>query len=224
MHRMTRRLLNLALPLFCAAALSACALGRSEVDIKAPTGAATNGTAFAKIVTVDDNRVFEASPSDAGTPSLQDASEITNKAITSRAIARKRGGYGNALGDVVLPEGKTVAGLVRSAAQKALQDKGYTVVEQGAPQYAAAAPLSIEIADFWSWVAPGFFTMNTEFKSTLNLTGDALVGTDPVRVVSHFKDTPFAVTEGVWADLVERGVNDISDQIEHAIKPAPGAP
>jgi hypothetical protein len=224
MHRAINLLRTLALPLLCAVTLSACALGRSEVNVTAPTGAATNGKAFAKIVAVDDNRVFEAAPSDAGTPSLQNASEITNKAITSRAIARKRGGYGQAFGDVVLPEGKTVAGLVRSAAQKALQDKGYTVVDDGAPQYATASPLSIEIVDFWSWVAPGFFNMNTEFKSTLKLTGDALVGADPLPVVVHFKDTPLAVTEGVWADLVQRGVNDVSDKIEQALKPAPGTP
>jgi hypothetical protein len=218
MRRVFMVLRNLAVPLLLAFSLSACALGRSTIDIKPPASTATDAKAFAKIVKVEDLRVFEAAPSDAGTPSLENADEITDKKITARAVARKRGGYGAALGDVVLPEGKTVAGLIRSAATRALQEKGYAVVEEGSPQYATALPLSIQIIDFWSWVAPGFWTMNLEFKSTLKLEGDALVGADPPAVVSHLKDYPMAVTDGTWADMVQRGINDVSDKIRDEIK------
>ncbi len=210
---------KLVLPLFLASSLSACALGRSVVDITPPKSTVTDNKAVAKIVKVEDRRVFEAAPDDAGTPSLQDAKDIADKTITARAIARKRGGYGQAFGDVVLPEGKTVADLVKSAATKALQDKGYAVVEEGSPQYTTALPLNIEIIDFWSWVAPGFLTMNLEFKSTLKLDGDALVGANPPPVMSHFKDYPMAVTESTWADMVQRGINDVSDKIKDEIKP-----
>ncbi len=220
-HRAVARFSKLALPLLLAFSLSACALGRSVVDITPPQSTATDTKAYAKIVAVTDDRLFEAAPEDAGTPSLGDAKEITDKAITARAVARKRGGYGQAFGDVVLPEGKTVAELVRAAAQKALQDKGYAVVEEGAPQYAAAAPLTIDIVDFWSWFAPGFFTVNIEFKSTLKLSGDQLVGVNPPPVASHIKDYPLAVPESTWADLVQRGINDVSDKIKDAIKPPP---
>ncbi|MGH7034163.1 MAG: hypothetical protein ACREFL_10570 [Stellaceae bacterium] len=221
MHRIVTLLRTLGFPLLLAISLSACALGRSTVDIKPPASTASDSKAVAKIVKVEDLRVFEAAPSDAGTPSLGDASEITDKKITARAVARKRGGYGAAFGDVVLPEGHTVAELVRSAAKKALQDKGYAVVENGSPQYAAALPLSIQIVDFWSWVAPGFWTMNLEFKSTLKLEGDALVGAKPPPVTSHLKDFPMAVTDGTWTDLVQRGIDDVSDKIKDEIKAPP---
>jgi hypothetical protein len=96
------------------------------------------------------------------------------------------------------------------------------VVEEGSPHYATAAPLNIEIVDFWAWFAPGFFTVNVEFKSTLKLQADALVGANLPPVASHLKDYPLAATDGVWTDLIQRGINDVSDKIKDAIKAPPG--
>ena len=208
----------LALPALLALALSACAAGRSVIVVTPPAGAATDGKAFAKIMEVRDLRKFEASPSDAGTPSLGDASEINDKSITSRAVARKRGGFGLALGDVLLPEGQTVSGLVRGAAQKAFQEKGYTVVDETSPQYATALPLSIDIVEFWSWFSPGFFTVRIDFKSTLNITGDSVVGPSAPPVTSHVSNETQAVFESTWTDLVQRGVNDLSEKMKERIK------
>src|SRR5579862_4194778 len=166
-------------------ALSACGYDRSVVDVSAPAGAASDSKVFVKIIAVRDLRKFEASPSDAGTPSLRNATEINDPNITSRAIGRKRGSLGAALGDVALPPGQTVAGLVQGAAQKALEDKGYAVVGTTSPHYATALPLSIDIIDFWSWLSPYGAAVRIDFKSTLNLTGEALVGVNPPPVTSH---------------------------------------
>src|SRR5579862_3762801 len=78
-HRAVARFSKLALPLLLAFSLSACALGRSVVDITPPQSTATDTKAYAKIVAVTDDRLFEAAPEDAGTPSLGDAKEITDK-------------------------------------------------------------------------------------------------------------------------------------------------
>lgn len=220
MIKTIRRFRALALPLLIAASLSACATGRSVVDIAPLMAPATNGTAFAKITEVNDLRSFEASPKDAGTPSLRDSSQIGDKAITSRAIARKRNGYGMALGDIVLPEGKTVAGLVRAAAQRALQNKGYTVVDDTSPQYPAALPVGVDVIDFWSWFSPGFATATLRFKSTVRLKSDPIVGPDAPLVESHLSDETMAAFESTWADMIKRGVDDLSLRIEERIKPA----
>jgi hypothetical protein len=127
----------------------------------------------------------EARPDDAGTPSLQNASDITDPGITARTVARKRGGFGAALGDILLPPGQSVAALVRAAAQKALADKGYAVVEAGSP-----------------------------------LHGVALLGRDPTTVNSHVTHEGMAIFESDWKDLVQRGVEDLSQRIEERIKPA----
>ncbi len=209
------------LPALIAVALSACAAGRSVVDVDPSVSTApVSGTHFVKIVAVNDVRHFEAAPSDAGTPSLQNSADIDNKAITARAMARKRGGFGLALGDVVLPDNKTVADLVRAAAQKALQDKGYTVVGAAAPQYAAAQPLSIDIDALWSWFSPGFASVTIEFKSKLQLTGDAVVGPGGVTVTSDVAKDELVVTDGIWGELFQSGFSDLSNQIAAKIQPA----
>ncbi len=223
MRKTTRLARSLALPILLGLSLSACALGRDAVDVKLPVSVATDSRAFVKIVAVEDNRVFEESPSDAGIPSLKDSDDIHNKKITAQAVARKRNGYGMAMGDIVLDGTTTVADLVRAAAQKALQDKGYAVVNEGAPEYANAAPLSIDIKEFWSWIAPGFISLTMEFKSTVVLSGDRVITPGNGTAISHVKQETAAGFTSVWVNLMQQGVSDLSDQIGAHIKPAPAS-
>jgi hypothetical protein len=211
---------KLAMPALLGLSLSACALGRDVVDISAPVSTATDSKAFVKIIDVKDDRHFEASPRDAGTPSLKDAADINDRNITAHAVARKRNGYGMALGDIVLPDSKTVASLAREAAQKALQDKGYALVNETSPHYADAKPLNIDITEFWAWIAPGFTSMTMEFKSTVTLTGDAIVGSGNNAASTHLTKGAIAAFESTWIDTIQRGVADLSDQIATKIKPA----
>jgi hypothetical protein len=207
-------------PAVLALLLSGCAVGRSTVEITPPSAINPVGGAYAKIVDVDDLRKFEAAPGDPQTPSLENASEITDPGITARAVGRKRGGFGKALGDLVLPPGQSVAGLVRAAAGKALADKGYTVVEAGSPNYATAAPLSVDIVQFWAWFSPGFATVHIDFQGSLTLRGTRLLDREPTTVTSHVTHEGLAIFESDWTDLVQRGVADLSQRIEETVKPA----
>jgi uncharacterized lipoprotein YajG len=210
----------LLLPALVALLLTGCAVGRSTLEITPPSAVNPDRGSYAKIVSVEDLRKFEAKPEDAGTPSLQNASEITDRTITSRAVARKRGGFGAALGDILLPPGQSVAALVRAAARKALADKGYAVVDAESPHYTAAAPLSIDIVQFWSWFSPGFASVRIDFKGTLALHGAAILGSDPTSVNSNVTHEGMAIFESDWRDLVQRGVDDLSRRIEERIRPA----
>jgi hypothetical protein len=212
---------RLAAPVLLAVSLSACALGRSQVDIDGPVAVAPTNRVFAKIVEINDLRHFEASPDHAETPSLETASEITDPAITSRAIARKRGGFGMALGDVVLPAGKTVQDLIRAGATTALQDKGYTVVEASSSAYAGALPLAIDIDQFWAWMSPGAFGIPVSFNGKVTLRSDRLLAAAPAIAEVHSKDTLFFLTDGAWADTVRDGNNLLSDRMRDTIRPAP---
>jgi hypothetical protein len=224
MLKIVRAVRVAAAPLALGLLLSACALGRSVIDVQAPVSTApVSGTHFVKIAAVNDLRHFEATPSDAGTPSLENAADITNPSTTTHALARKRGSYGMALGDIVLPDNKTVADLVRGAAQKALQDKGYTVVDAASPQAATAAPLSIDINELWSWFAPGFASVTITFRSKLQLTGDDIVGSGGATVTNQVIEEPAFVPDSTWADLFAKGFTDLSNQIAAKIKPASGA-
>jgi hypothetical protein len=215
-----RHLRAFSWPALFALLLSGCAVGRSTVEITAPSAVNPDSGAYARIVSVDDLRKFETKPDDAGTPSLQNTSEITDPAITARAVARKRGSFGMALGDILLPPGQSVAGLVRAATQKALADKGYAVIDAGAPHSATAVPINVDIVQFWSWFSPGFASVRIDFKGVLSLHGVGLLGHDPTTVTSHVTHDGVAVFESDWTDLVQRGVEDLSQRIEATIKPA----
>ena len=128
-------------------ALTGCATSRSVVD---PSIAASANPAQGKAVRIEkvvDAQVFEKAPSEPSTPSL-DPSEPTDDKIKARAIARKRNGYGKALGDVLLPENKTAAkvggGIARQARQQLEHQTGQPVVTAGnylPPQAPPPAPL-----------------------------------------------------------------------------------
>ena len=94
--------------------VSGCATNRGIIDVRVTPTPDPQGKVMVKIVRVTDQRTFELRPDVASIPSLKDG-QIDNKAITSRAIARKRNGYGKALGDILLPEGRTVEDLVEEA-------------------------------------------------------------------------------------------------------------
>lgn len=218
------RLLKLAVACgFVAFGLSACALNRSVITVAEPVGQQPTSGALAKITDVRDARQFSVNPNDPSLPSLGNAEEIANPAITSRAVARKRNSFGNALGDVTLSETASVAALVRASAKKALQERGYIVVEESSADYARALPLAIDVEQFWAWMQPGFTTLTFTFNSSLTMKGGVLVA-DPSLAKSQTVVNSAFGTESVWIDTVQKGVAAMVEQIKFHIKPAAGAP
>lgn len=217
--------LSFAALVVLAGLLTGCAAGRSTIDIpQAPTATATTGKAFVKIVEVRDLRRFEAAPKNPSTPSLQNPEEIKNPAITARAVARKRGGYGNALGDIVLPEQRTVPQVVREAVTRALNEQGYVVVQAGAPQFDQALPLQVDIDQFWAWFNPGFAQVSVEFRGLLILKGEALTGRKEDIVNGTAIVTGMAATEDDWRKVLVAGVNDLIKNMRAVFRPASQAP
>ncbi|MCP3927681.1 MAG: flagellar biosynthesis protein, partial [Bacteroidetes bacterium] len=88
---------------------SGCATNRGILDVKVDIPQNPSEGKTIAIVRVTDIRQFEVAPLSPSVPSLR-GDDIENHAITVRAIARKRNGYGKAIGDIVLPEGRTVEG------------------------------------------------------------------------------------------------------------------
>lgn len=198
--------------------LAGCAATRSELDISVPKPTVSPTKAAVKITEVVDKRQFEIDPRSPSTPSLR-GNEIDNKALTARAVARKRGGYGNAWGDVVLPEGKTVSGLVAEVLTVALAEKGYAVISKGAPGYDTALPLSAEVIKFWSWLNPGFFTITITHESLIRLTGPWPVSESNREVHGHaVYESHTAIFESDWKDLLKSGTQDLKKNVEAVLK------
>lgn len=204
----------------CVGLLSGCAATRSTFDVQsAPLPAQQPATAFVKITEVRDLRQFEAAPRNPSTPSLQDPNEINNPAITARAIARKRGGYGNAMADILLPEGRTVPQIVREGVTRAVSQKGYAVVDERSPEYANALPLQVDIQQFWAWLSPGFWQISLEFEGILFLRSEALIGDKAERVRGYAILKGMAATDEEWKKVLTSGMVDLETQIKAIVKP-----
>jgi hypothetical protein len=117
----------------------------------------------------------------------------------------------------VLPEGKTVAGLVESALATGFQEAGYVVVKPGDPNFATAAPVTAQIVDFWAWFQPGFWSVTTNHKSELRLAGDvgALHGAQTVK--TRVSESKQVVSSSDWREIVEKGLTAITLQTKDLV-------
>ncbi|MGP4955327.1 flagellar biosynthesis protein [Pseudomonas helleri] len=191
--------------------LAGCVTSRSEVDISGahPSHAlgvsVSNGKKVAIIAA--DERDFQIKPRSADIPSLKN-DEITDKSITERAIARKRDGFGKAYGDVLLPSGLTVSGVVSEAVASAYRQAGYEVVSD--PGASDVAKVKVHIVEFWGWLSPGFFSVAVNNKSCLRIeTG----GAADLKVVTRKRESMQVVTETDWKEITEAGLKEITQEI-----------
>jgi hypothetical protein len=213
------RSIELALAVLALAGLlSGCAATRSTFDVPIAQAPSDTARGFVKITQVRDQRRFEVAPRKPSTPSLQNPDEIGDPAIRSRAIARKRGGYGNAMADILLPEGRTVEQLVREAVTKAVQEQGYAVVSEPSPAVARALPLEVDIQQFWSWATPGFWQMSAEFEGILLLKGEALLVNPQEAVRGYSIVKGMAITDEVWQQVMQQGIADLVEQVKVKVK------
>jgi len=197
--------------------LSGCAASRSEVEVSVPKPTVTPTKAAVKITEVTDKRRFEVDPRSPLTPSIR-GNEIDNKQLTARAVGRKRGGFGNAWGDVVLPEGQTVSGLVAQVLEAALIEKGYAVIPNGASGYDTALPLSAEVIKFWSWVSPGFATISVSQESLVRLVGPWPVKDNVTEVHGSAHYEGLAIVESDWANVLTNGAKYLQENLADSLK------
>lgn len=195
-----------------------CATNRSEVGIGVTATANPETGRYTKITEVRDLRRFEVNPSNPSRESLGNADEIKDPTITHRAFARKRNGFGQALGDVFLPEGQSVAGIVADAARQALREKGYAVVEDGSPHYTGALPLSLDIEHFWSWIRPGFFALEMRAESDVVMKGEALLGVASQPVHGEAMISTQTGSESNWQEVSQKGLNDLVEKMKAKLR------
>jgi hypothetical protein len=195
-----------------------CALGRDVVDVRVAPSANPTAGPLVRIERVTDRRVFQANPPEANIPSLENADDIKNPAVTSRAIARKRGGFGKALGEIALPEGQTVAGLVEEALGRALQEAGYRVVRKGDPAATEGMPIEADIDQFWAWFRPGFWQVAAEFEARISMKAPmaAFQSAEPVKGVARVEG--MAITQDDWQKVVNQGLEDLTRNFRERLK------
>ena len=202
---MVRRILAVAALVL----LAGCATNRAEVDVTPPGNTQTPAPNNGKKVYISavDDRVFQIKPSSFDTPSLK-YDEIDDKSITERAIARKRNNFNMAIGDVLLPEGRTVSELVGDAVATAYRQAGYEVVSApGAPDI---TEVKVQIIEFWSWYsAEGVLDKVLSNKSLLQIKAPG-VPAHPVNTLVSEKVK--VATDTDWKTITEAGLEAITQE------------
>ena len=172
--------------------LAGCATSRSVIDIPTPSVSNATQQSIGKEVYINpprDGRVFEVAPASPNIPSLY-SSENSSDKIRARAIARKRNSFGKALGDILLPEGKTVESLAAASIRQAFQEKGYRVLDDKSKVSEGTYIVDTELTKFWSWMNPGFWaiTLSAEISTALDIRSPSGTSRQTISVKASDKD------------------------------------
>lgn len=217
---MRRTLVKIVVVLCLGVAASGCATSRGVFDVQVPDAPNPQTGQPVKLTEVVDKRVFELDPRQPSIPSLKN-NEIEDASITKRAIARKRNGFGAALGDILLPEGRTVEQVTKEALTRALHESGYRVVSEGEPGYAEAVPLQAEIRQFWAWMNPGFWQITLKYNAQVMLRGNWPLNGDKRLIEGSATYAGLAAAGEQWREVVNKGVDDFIGNLKNALQKPP---
>jgi uncharacterized lipoprotein YajG len=168
-----------------------CATTRTNMslEIPSPGSAVVSGGKPVVIDAIHDMRVFEIDPEDPSTPSLKKGASYALDAVQRKqAIARKRGGFGKAFGDILLTPGEDVESLTRQLLTNAFASRGYSVLD-AANAPAGTPHVSVDIRQFWAWFTPGFWSASIEAKLDTLLKIDSPQGHRQVAVKGYGRNS-----------------------------------
>lgn len=194
--------------LLASAILGGCATSRSEVKLAGPDALQSAPVTKQRAVvirSVRDERQFAENPSDPSMPSLgSGGAGAATDAVKARAIARKRNGFGQALGDVLLEDGQTVTGVVRDNLASAFRQAGYRVAPDAASAGANPLLVDVRIKKFWAWFTPGMMAITLQ----ANIDTDVQIsdGGTTTQVSVNARDDRMAATEGAWVEIVQKAL------------------
>lgn len=203
-----------------ALALGGCSsIGTMDLSVltmpPAPAAAAIDASAPAIVIrSVSDERVFAVRPRDPSTPTL--GPEVGDPTARARAVGRKRDGYGQAHGAVLLAPGETVEGLARQHIVAAFQQGGVRVIDES-----AATPdtprIDVRIDKFWAWLHPRFMIhQNAEIEARF-----IVAGAEPVIIRGRADGEGPLPPDRVWVQLLERALETFRNDLTPRARQAP---
>jgi hypothetical protein len=169
------------------------------------------------INSTSDKRIFESNPASPEIPSL-DPSEDQSDAIRTRSIARKRNGFGKALGDILLKEGQSVESLTKASIRQAFIEKGYRVIDTKTQITSDTYIVDAEISKFWSWINPGFFALTLSTEISTPLTVKSPDGVDKKTINVKASDSYQTGAEGNWVEVINKALRAYIDDLKTKLK------
>ena len=170
-----------------------------------------------RIASVRDLRTFRRHVRDPSLPSLYRDLPLEPE-WTGRALGRRRETRG---GNLLTPEGTTVADWVAEALTVALREQGVRVVEAEAPE---VLPLDVEILELWSWVtSKPFGPPRFRFRGRLRVTAPDLPYYGGPEYRSDRVRSSGGPSRAIWTATVRAGLLDLSRRAAKPWQPAPSA-
>lgn len=212
---MSRKIPLIFLLAFSALA-AGCATSRSEVKLASPSESAGSFHVTKHTVvlvrSVEDERVFEDAPSSPSIPSIGHEGTSQASADTkARAFARKRNGFGKALGEVLLEPGQTVASVVRDNVVAAFRQAGFRTTTD--PREAGGSPMVVDVhvKQLWAWMQPGFWAITLKANIETDLKSNR--SSSPVKVSAHAEQSGMAATDSSWVEVLDAALKDYRDKV-----------
>ncbi len=170
------------------------------------------------MTSVTDQRRFEEKPSQPSTPSLKrgDAYKL-NECERTQAIARKRNGYGMALGDIVFDGNVTVEHITRDLVTQGLRQQGYRVVDNTADAPADALRVAAVIREFWAWITPGMFAATMEANVGTTLTLEDSAGSREVTIDGYGRNSVQVGRDENWRLTYTRAFQEYLEKQQAAL-------
>lgn len=192
--------------------LVGCATSRGLIEI--PQGQKLNqsqelvGKGKSIILKVEDDRKFQDKPTSPDIPSLKGGQLNATAQEKAQAVARKRNGYGKALGDILL-KNETVSHLVDKRVSEALQQSGYKVfVNNSANEASADLILNIKINKFWSWFQPGFASIKIHSEIDTEVLDTKHPERPPLKIYSKVTRSAQVANGTKWVENIDKTLND----------------
>jgi hypothetical protein len=139
--------------------------------------------------------------------------EVSNRSGTSRALARKRDGYGKAWGNVLLPDRRTVSGLFESAITRAFQDAGYRVMEKNDPSAADALRIEADVEQFWGWATPGLTAGHLECQVRVLINAPIASFDSGAYVAGYYRQPVYDLSDENWYRIINTCLNGFMDDL-----------
>ncbi|MCG2574308.1 YajG family lipoprotein [Acinetobacter sp. ME22] len=215
----------LSIALLASMSLTGCATSRGLIQLPAKPPVATSNSQqssqhTAIITLVEDDRVFEEAPKTPDIPSLKGGLAQATQDEKARAVARKRNGYGQALGDILLQEG-SVSQLVQQRVERALNQAGYQVLPNTEANKATAnLVLTVKINKFWSWFQPGFSSIKIHSEIDSDLLNNK-TSSQPIHIYSKVTNSAQIANGTKWIANINQVLDDYEAQLITELKKQP---
>lgn len=204
--------------------MTGCAHTRSEVKLGSPetinTSYPITKSTTILIGSVTDERVFEETPSDPSIPSLgHEGSASASADVKARAFARKRNGFGRALGEVLLKDGQTVSSVVRDNLVTAFRQAGYRTTTNRAEAGTSPMVIEVHVKRFWVWTDISFGAFN--HKANIETRLDTSKAPSPITVSAQSEYSVMTGGDSYRVDTIEKALKEYRSQINEKFAKLP---